>query len=163
MSKYPDQEEPFQEETYPSNYPIKEKKTRATKIIKKRRFKQNKKNPKRIKSITVEDKGKILETTSITYPFGVQIKRTKHSKKKNANLLVFNICNLKLSWRIDLKKGAFFDYNGIYLGEIAKHDLKRLFTISSRLLKLEKRNTSQKSRTIFKTVTENKANTKRTP
>jgi hypothetical protein len=150
-------------EEYPSSYPIKEKIRKATKITTKRRFKPIKKNPRRIRSIIVEDKGKILETTTITYPLNVQMKRTKHSKKKNDNLLVFHVGNLKLTWRIDIKKGAFFDFNGIYLGSFEKHDLKRLFSISSRLLRLEKRKAPQKLRKILKITPKKKSLTKITP
>lgn len=73
------------------------------------------------------DRGNVEQTISIVFPENSQIRSTEYEKERNPSLITINFGGMKICWRIDLRKGAVFDCDGIYCAGFDKHDLKRAF------------------------------------
>jgi hypothetical protein len=111
---------------------------RATKTTKTRHYRITKKHPKRPKAIMVMDMGKVEQQIALTFPENSQYLNVEIPKERNPNLITFRISNLKFAWYLEDKKGFIFDENGIWLGNLEKHDLKNAFFKIGNLLKLVK-------------------------
>jgi hypothetical protein len=111
---------------------------KATKITKTRRYRTTKKHPKRPVAMMKMDMGKVEQQIALVFPENSKYINVEIPKEKNPNLIKIFIGGIKLAWYLDEKKGFIYDENGIYLGALEKHDLKKAFWKIGQILKLEK-------------------------
>jgi len=111
---------------------------RATKTTKTRRYRLLKRHPRRPKAVMIMDLGNVEQQIALTFPQNSKYINVEIPKEKNPDLITFKISNLKFAWYLKDKKGFIFDENGIWLGNIEKHDLKNAFFKIGALLRLVK-------------------------
>jgi hypothetical protein len=111
---------------------------KATKITKTRRYRLTKKHPRRPKAIMVMDMGKVEQQIALVFPENSKYINVEIPKEKNPDLITFRISNLKFAWYLEDNRGFIFDENGLWLGNLEKHDLKNAFFKIGALLKLVK-------------------------
>ena len=84
------------------------------------------------------DLGNVEQQISVFFPENSQIVNVAIPKEKNPDLITIRIGDLKLAWYLTDKRGFFYDKNGIWLGNLFKHDLKNAFFEIGALLRLIK-------------------------
>jgi hypothetical protein len=114
---------------------------KATKTVKTRPYRITKKHPKRPKVVMTMDLGRVEQQIALTFPENSKIIDVEIPKERNPNLITFRISNLKFAWYLEDKKGFIFDENGMWLGNLERHDLKiAFFKIGALLKKIKKQN-----------------------
>ena len=98
---------------------------RATSTVKHRKYRADKRNPKKLKITITEDLGKIEQTQQFFFKEDKQVR--SHSKEKNPNLVYLLKSPIKIGYYRNSKKCFIWQTNGIFSGELEKHDLKKLF------------------------------------
>jgi len=100
--------------------------TRATAKTKQRRYRADKRNPQGVKITVQEDLGTLEQTQQ--YFFESATKRRARSKKKNPNLIYILKSPIRIAYYTNSKKLFLYSQDGIYLGELEKHDQRKVFS-----------------------------------
>ncbi len=91
------------------------------------------KHPKRVEASLKIDTGEKL--MNILASMNSELEVTSIPKQKNPNLISFEIGNIKITWRKDLKRGSVYTLDGKWLGGLEKWDIKKAFFKFGALLK----------------------------
>jgi len=123
----------FEDEEYNNDdLPVFQSK-RATATIKHRRYRADKRHPKKLKIVLTEDLGKIEQIQQFYFEENKQVR--SHKKQKNPNLVYLLKSPIKIVHYVNSRKTYLYSNDGLYLGELEKHDLKRLFSIMGLVLR----------------------------
>ena len=109
---------------------------RATSTVKHRKYRADKRHPKRLK-ITVQEDFQNIEQTQ-TFYMKSNTKRTTKKKQKNDNLVYLMKTPLKIAYYKDSKRTFVYDLDGNYAAEFEKRDLKSLYSRIGHLLRYKK-------------------------
>ena len=113
------------------------KRRKGTATVKHRKYRADKRNPKGIEVTIREDLGKVEQTQQYFFK-GTHQGRTK-KKEKNPNLIYLLKSPIKIGYYTNTKKCFVWQQNGLYSGELEKHDLKRLFSAIGHILRKPKK------------------------
>ena len=113
------------------------KKSSIRKKIKK--YRSDKRISKRVVTSINIDRGSFEEQIKVSFPQEAEITEVFIPKERNPNLVTIKFDNSKLCWYSNEERGFVYTLKGNYLGNIYKHDLKKLFSEIGHLLRQEKR------------------------
>jgi hypothetical protein len=102
------------------------RKKRLTVTEKVKRYRIDKRRPKRMEQTTKADYGSYEEMTKVVYPEDATITKTVIPKKANPNLFWLWEYPIRLVYYTDTEKGFAYDSGKNYCGSFDKYHLKRL-------------------------------------
>lgn len=85
------------------------------------------------------DHGQVKEVTTLRFPQETEMQSHMIPKKPNPHLKAIIRWPVEMIWYTDTGKGFVYDTDHNYLGSLERSDLKRLFSRSGALLRLEKK------------------------
>ena len=109
---------------------------KPTATVKHRKYRADKRHPRRLK-ITVQEDFQEIEQTQ-TFYMKSNTKRTSKRKQKNDNLVYLMKTPLKIAYYKDSKRTFVYDLDGNYAAEFEKKDLNSLYSRIGHLRRWEK-------------------------
>jgi hypothetical protein len=101
---------------------------RVTVTEKVKRYRIDKRRPKRLEVETHADYGGFLESTKVTFPEETIITKTIIPKETNPDLFWLWKYPIRIVIYLDTEKGFVYDERKNYLGAFEIHDLKKLYS-----------------------------------
>ncbi len=99
---------------------------RGTGTVTHRKYRKDKRHQKSIKITVQEDLGTIEQTQEFFFKGSTQ--RTTTKKERNPELIYLMKAPIRIGYYKNSKKVFVWQMNGIFSGELEKHDLKQLFS-----------------------------------
>jgi len=119
---------------------LKKKKQVVVATKKLRKYRIDKRIPRRTLTTIRVDKGSVEEVLQISYPHSAEVTSHEIPKEKNPNLITINFGNIKVCWYLNEEKGFVYTLDGNFAGSFKRHDLKNAFYEFGVLLKEIKQN-----------------------